>query len=702
MMRIYSLRFTSIAVLGVLLGVMAFASVPAARAAGPTEIGAFGPEGLAPPFFKRSENIAVEQSTGDVYVSDVGENEAEELEDRVYKFNTEGKPEEIGSTGSNVIETHTEGDYFGKSQIAVDNSSGPAKGDIYIVTGEKVLIYSPAGQELGTLAEEGEPLGVAVDPSGAVYVAFKRSPGELGVVNKYTPTVSPVTVAEFTCSFSFAESSKPEGNVAVNSAGDIYVSRENDRVVRYDASQCNTESKEATPTFTFTGGGSQTDTLAVDPSSGNVYINKGSSVVVFNSSNAQIEEFGSGSLTESYGVAVSDASGHEGDVYASAGEEGEVLIFGSGSGVVKDPLVVTTGGTGTGTVECEAEASGAPGPCATEYAEGAKLVLTAKAAGGSELAGLTGTGSASGCTTSPCAFTIKESSGVTVEFNKTSGGLTLTVAKAGEGTVTSSPSGIACGATCSGSFSAGQKVKLEETPKAGYEFAGWIGCKGAALTCEIEMTQETEVIAVFLKGGEKGAPGESPTITPFAGNEHGCGKGGIEVKVGSGAPTYVCNGPEGANGSPGSNGAQGPAGANGATGEKGANGTTGANGAQGPVGAQGLPGAQGPAGSAGRVELVTCKTVKKKGKKSAQQCTTKLVSGTVTFNAAAAAGASSAHATLSRHGAVYAAGMARVAHGRTSLRVTPLRTLRPGRYTLTLIGGTGRHESIRSESFTLR
>ncbi len=103
----------------------------------------------------------------------------------------------------------------------------------------------------------------------------------------------------------------------------------------------------------------------------------------------------------------------------------------------------------------------------------------------------------------------------------------------------------------------------------------------------------------------------------------------------------------------------------------------------GPAGAQdsaaipGPPGAQGPTG---KVELVTCRTVKGK-----QRCTTKLVSGTVKFTTTGSA----EQATLSRHGVVYAAGTARTARGRLSLRLTPLRQLRPGKYTLTLVSGSG-------------
>jgi hypothetical protein len=264
----------------------------------------------------------------------------------------------------------------------------------------------------------------------------------------------------------------------------------------------------------------------------------------------------------------------------------------------------------------------------------------------------------------------------------------LTVAVTGEGEVTSSPPGIECGlgkALCSAEYPQG-KVTLTSRAGSGYEFAGWIGCKKAsATTCEVEVAAATEVTAVFLKAGTPGKNGEEVIVTPFSGNEHGCAEGGIEVKVGvAGPPTYVCNGTDGTNGKDGTNGT---------------NGSKGENGGQGPTGAQGTPGPagpQGPPGPAGKVELVTCRTVKEKGK-SGQKCTAKLVSGTVRFTATGSA----ARATLSRHGAVYAAGTAHSAHGQMSLRLLPLRRLRPGSYTLTLLSGAGRHERIRSEPLTL-
>jgi hypothetical protein len=83
--------------------------------------------------------------------------------------------------------------------------------------------------------------------------------------------------------------------------------------------------------------------------------------------------------------------------------------------------------------------------------------------------------------------------------------------------------------------------------------------------------------------------------------------------------------------------------------------------------------------------------------KGKQRCTTKLVSGTVKFTATGSA----ARATLSRGGVVFAIGSARSNYGRMSLRLAPLRVLRPGKYTLTLIRGDGSHKKISRKSFTL-
>ncbi|MBL8689748.1 MAG: hypothetical protein JNL04_11645 [Rhodospirillaceae bacterium] len=90
----------------------------------------------------------------------------------------------------------------------------------------------------------------------------------------------------------------------------------------------------------------------------------------------------------------------------------------------------------------------------------------------------------------------------------TASGLVLTVTKSGtgSGTVTSSPSGISCGSTCSASFASGQVVTLTAAADSGSTFAGWSSsCSGTASTASITMTASAACIATFT-GSTSGTP----------------------------------------------------------------------------------------------------------------------------------------------------------------------------------------------------
>jgi hypothetical protein len=717
-MRIRSLILAPVAVLSVLASAMAFASVPAQ--ATPVKIGRFGSEGPLLGGFVELDSIAVEQSTGDVYVY-----ESDKRKGAIYKFKANGEPEESFSNGTGVIKG-VGGESEALAQLAVDNSSGPNKGDIYVANEKEVLIYNSEGEKLGALTGEGEPIGVAVDPSGNVYVSYYQ----FNEVKKFAPTTTPVEEADYTSSL-WQAGSGGVGNIAVDSTGDIYALVFSSGVIKYPASEFRTEEefeeeKEAAK-GTLIEPSNVNLSLAVDPVSGDLYIDNQEEIEVYTSSGAPVESFGS--LEDSFGVAVNSESGsvYVGNEVENEEEEliGEVIIFGQAAAATTQTLKVTP--TGSGSVSASSGAIAGcevlGGVCEGPYEEGETVTLTAAPGADTHV-------SWTGCTNEPSADVCEVEIGpseaaVAVSFTENT--QTLKVTATGDGSVSGGPvSGCTeSGGTCSGSAKEGATVTLTATPGADHSVA-WTGCTSmpSADVCEVEIgSSEAVVTAAFMENGgggsgatgpsgptgptgptgstgstgptgstgsigttgptgATGSSGVSVTISAFGPGEHGCADGGTEIVAHFNEATYVCNGTNGTNGANGSGGA---------------NGSSGERGLLGPVGPMGPAGAQGPAGPAGKVELVTCKTVKK-GRKSAQQCTTKLVSGTVKFTAAG----SSASAMLSRHGVVYAAGTARVTHGHTRLRLAPVRKLRAGRYTLTLTSGAGRHERVRSEAFTLR
>jgi endoglucanase len=65
--------------------------------------------------------------------------------------------------------------------------------------------------------------------------------------------------------------------------------------------------------------------------------------------------------------------------------------------------------------------------------------------------------------------------------------------------VTSSPSGIDCGSTCSSSFSSGTSVTLTALASGTSVFVGWAGaCGGAEPICTLTMDENKAVTAIFL------------------------------------------------------------------------------------------------------------------------------------------------------------------------------------------------------------
>ena len=78
--------------------------------------------------------------------------------------------------------------------------------------------------------------------------------------------------------------------------------------------------------------------------------------------------------------------------------------------------------------------------------------------------------------------------------------LTVTPPAAGTGTVTSTPVGINCPATCSASFPNNTRVTLTATPASNYFFSGWSGSCSGTGACSITLAASATVGAAFKPG----------------------------------------------------------------------------------------------------------------------------------------------------------------------------------------------------------
>ncbi|HKE95592.1 MAG TPA: cellulase family glycosylhydrolase [Povalibacter sp.] len=177
-------------------------------------------------------------------------------------------------------------------------------------------------------------------------------------------------------------------------------------------------------------------------------------------------------------------------------------------------LSVTKAGSGSGTVTSNTGGINCGSTCSANIASGTSVTLTASAASGSSFTGWSGACSGTGT----CTVTMSAARAVTATFNTASTfALGVTRAGTGSGTVTSSPSGINCGSTCTANYASGTSVTLSQSAASGSTFAGWSGsCTGTG-SCVLSMTAARSVTATFnTSGGGTGGTCANP-IT-FSGN----------------------------------------------------------------------------------------------------------------------------------------------------------------------------------------
>lgn len=177
-------------------------------------------------------------------------------------------------------------------------------------------------------------------------------------------------------------------------------------------------------------------------------------------------------------------------------------------------LTVTKAGSGSGTVTSNTGAINCGSTCSANIASGTSVTLTASAASGSTFAGWSGACSG----TSTCTVSMTAARAVTATFNSASTfSLGVTRAGTGSGTVTSSPSGINCGSTCTASYASGTSVTLSQSAASGSTFAGWSGACSGTGNCVLSMTAARSVTATFNTSGGTGGTCANP-ITFTGGN----------------------------------------------------------------------------------------------------------------------------------------------------------------------------------------
>lgn len=316
-MRAHRLTPMVLAVLGALMLSVGSAS---AATGGVEYLSSFNAPGAG---FAEPDGISVNQSNGDVYVADRGH--------ALDVFNSAG-----------IFQSALTGPAFeGLNDAAIDEATGKIfvandalNVEVYSASGVYETTWTGSNTPQGGLGGRGNDDHVAVDNSkspsdpsaGDVYVAVGSSTnigGSEGVVDKFNAK------GEYLSQINGAE--RPEGafaweeldGITVNSSGDVYVFEGHGVVDEF--------SPEGKYMRRLAGLPPGVRDVAVNGTSGDLYVVDGSTVDLFNSSDevqAQLLGTTGGPFTEPLGVGIDESSG---DAYLSDGGPKIVDVFGPAS-----------------------------------------------------------------------------------------------------------------------------------------------------------------------------------------------------------------------------------------------------------------------------------------------------------------------------------------------------------------------------------
>jgi len=204
-------------------------------------------------------------------------------------------------------------------------------------------------------------------------------------------------------------------------------------------------------------------------------------------------------------VGVAANASASGSTYVPRPATSAAAVLAGGKGLISTTyklgrsLAVSRAGTGTGGVTSNPNGVDCGTACTAWFADAETVTLTATPAAGSAFTGWSGACTGAGA----CTVNMGANAAVTATFAAsvaTTRSLVVTRAGAGTGTVTSSPAGIDCGATCTASFADGASVSLTASPAGGSTFTGWSGACTGAGACTVTMGANAAVTATFATG----------------------------------------------------------------------------------------------------------------------------------------------------------------------------------------------------------
>ena len=285
-------------------------------------LGSFGSTGSGSGQFQSPIGVAVDQASGDVYVADSGNA-------RVQKFSgtgtfiaawgygvTDGTAVSQVCTGSCQagIPGSGAGQFSNPTSVAVDSSGGASNGDVYVgdLSNNVISKFDSNGNFLLTIDGSTAPqghfqslVGIAVDQSGHVWAADDGT----DIINEFDDQ------GNFIPGSGWNDTYGQTVTIAVDSTNNaVYLIR----------------GTLATERWTLTGGGETTidggsgAALAVDPASGNLFVDHGSDVTIYDASGTMIDSF-TLTTSSSQGLAFGTTAGN---VYVADRTANNVTFYG--------------------------------------------------------------------------------------------------------------------------------------------------------------------------------------------------------------------------------------------------------------------------------------------------------------------------------------------------------------------------------------